>query len=284
MKTGRGGPRLIEEGGPDWRSMDQRGADRRRRTGGDCGTSRAWPLRASLAAAPALATLVLAACAGSTLPRVDTARTPEQAVAAFGAAKLSARGDLDALFGIADVRALARPMVDRCRVDGGDLAVLGRSQVRFAAKVNSVGLQQAQLLLPTRVACRTGSAFLWGADLAYRETKFFPSQWAEQMYYSADLRSSFISGPSLETTEPTSMTNRETAKQRSDECSAKRAAYTQRLRSEPRVGMEPAFGTIIEVRPPLVLIQYNVFGSQVKGRDQEWVQISGLSSGANCPS
>jgi hypothetical protein len=283
MKTSRGVARSVYERGPASCARHTRGADRRHRTG-DFGTARAWPRRTLPAAVLALAVLTLVACAGSTLPRVDTTRTPEQAVAAFGAAKLSARGDPDVLFGIADLRALARPMFDRCRVDGGDLVVLGRSEVRFAAKVNSLGLQQAQLVLPTRVACRASTAFVWGADLAYRETKFFPSQWAEQMYYYADLRTNFISGSSLEATEPTSMTSRESARQRSDDCSAKRAAYTQRLRTEPRVGMEPAFGTIIEVRPPLVLIQYSALGRQIKGRDDEWVQISGLSSGANCPS
>jgi hypothetical protein len=282
MKTSQSVPRSVDEIRPASCARHTRGADRLHRTG-DFETARAWPLRASPAAVSALAVLTLAACAGSTLPRVDATRTPEQAVAAFGAAKLSARGDPDVLFGIADLRSLARPMFDRCRVDGGDLVVLGRSEVRFAAKVSSAGLQQAQLALPTRVACRASTAFVWGADLAYRETKFFPSQWAEQMYYYADLRANFISGPSLEATEPTSMTSREAARQRSDDCSAKRAAYTQRLRTEPRVGMEPAFGTIIEVRPPLVLIQYNAFGRQIKGREQDWVAISTLSSGTNCP-
>jgi hypothetical protein len=47
--------------------------------------------------------------------------------------------------------------------------------------------------------------------------------------------------------------------------------------------MTVAFGTIVDLRPPLALIQYDAFGRQMKGREQDWVQISTLSAGSDCP-
>ena len=48
-------------------------------------------------------------------------------------------------------------------------------------------------------------------------------------------------------------------------------------------GMKVKFGVIIEVRQPMVLVQYDALGKQVKGRDQEWVQASTLGLGSTCP-
>ena len=48
-----------------------------------------------------------------------------------------------------------------------------------------------------------------------------------------------------------------------------RQACSDRVRANPAVGMNFASRTINELRPPLTLIQYDAFGSQVKGRDQE---------------
>ena len=62
-----------------------------------------------------------------------------------------------------------------------------------------------------------------------------------------------------------------------------RQAYTERVRAKLTVGMNVAFGTITDLKPPLALIQYDAFGRQMKGRDQEWVQISSLSAGSDCP-
>lgn len=176
-----------------------------------------------------------------------------------------------------------QPALDRCRADGGSIEVLGRSMVQFAPRVESSGRSEAQLLLPSKLACRANSTFAWGADVRYAETKFFPSQWAGEMYYYATVQLGFVSGMQLELTEASSASNREAARKQSAECTSLRQAYTERLRAAPAVGMNVAFGTVIDLRPPLALIQYDAFGRQMKGRDQEWVQISTLSAGSDCP-
>ena len=83
------------------------------------------------------------------------------------------------------------------------------------------------------------------------------------MYYYSIMQFGFVPGKQLELT------------QASMECSALRQAYTERLRASPSIGMDVAFGTIIDLRPPLALIQYNAFGRQIKGQEQDWVQCRG---------
>jgi len=39
----------------------------------------------------------------------------------------------------------------------------------------------------------------------------------------------------------------------------------------PQVGMKVQYGVIIDVRFPLVLVQFDEFGRRMKSRDQEWV-------------
>jgi hypothetical protein len=227
-------------------------------------------------------TLLLGCAAPPTSPS-GSARSPEQIVQMLDTKKLSARGESDVSFGLAGLRDHVRPAIDRCRADAGDFIVLSRTAVQFAAKPNGAGLQQAQRMLPTKFACQTSSAFLWGAAAAYVEPTFFPSQWTNENYFYANMRLAFLSGASLERTEPTSVTNREAQRRVNEDCSARRLAYTQRLRASPQIGMEVAFGTIIDLKPTMALVQYNAFGRQMKGLDQEWVQVSSLSAGSNCP-
>ena len=68
-----------------------------------------------------------------------------------------------------------------------------------------------------------------------------------------------------------------------DDCQPMREQYTKRLRSDPQVGMKVQYGVIIDVRFPLVLIQFDEFGRRMKSRDQEWVQASTLGPWTNCP-
>jgi hypothetical protein len=233
-------------------------------------------------AAAATATL-LVGCAAPTPPSASTALQPEQVVRSLSARKMTARGDPDAVFGLSMLKTHLQPALDRCRADGGSIEVLGRSTVQFAPRVEGSGRSEAQLLLPSKLACRANSTFAWGTDVRYAETKFFPSQWAGEMYYYATVQLSFVSGTQLELTETSSASNREATRKQSAECTALRQAYTERLRATPAIGMNVAFGTIIELRPPLALIQYDAFGRQMKGREQDWVQISSLSAGSDCP-
>lgn len=245
----------------------------------------------SCCAAMNLPTVLGVACAGAILfgcaapPSQTTTASlsPEEVVGRLNGKKLSARGDVDSTFALAELRLFFRPPMERCRADGGDLVVLGHSDIQFTAKTNAAGPAQARLLLPTRLACRTSSAFVWGASVSYGGPQFFASQWAGEMYYYANMQLGFIAGDSLERSEPTSAANREINRKMSEECAALRAAYTQKVRTAPQIGMAVAYGVIIDLKPPIALVQYDAFSRQLKGRDQEWVQIASLGAGSDCP-
>lgn len=57
------------------------------------------------------------------------------------------------------------------------------------------------------------------------------------------------------------------------------AEDTRRLRTDPKIGDRTSQGIIIELRPPLALIQYSETQRQIFGKPQsEWVQISSLTA------
>lgn len=62
----------------------------------------------------------------------------------------------------------------------------------------------------------------------------------------------------------------------------RRAAATRKLQREPKVGDRTNLGTIIEVRPPLALLQYDERYRAVSNRPSlEWVRIDTLSAPSN---
>lgn len=229
------------------------------------------------------AALLFVGCAVPAPPPTDPSLSAEQIVRRLNGKKLSSMRESDPIFALADLRSFLRPAVERCRADGGDFVVVNRTHVQFTAKTNVVGLSQARLHLPETLACRSSTSFVWGASLKYGEPLFFPSQWAGEIYYYANPQLAFISGESLERTEPTSATNRESARKRNEECFAIRTAYTQRVRTNPQIGMAVGNGVIVDLKSPIALVQYDGFGRALKGREQEWVQISSLVAGSECP-
>lgn len=229
------------------------------------------------------AALLLVGCALPAPPPNDPSLSAEQIVRRLNGKKLSSMRESDPIFALADLRSFLHPAAERCRADGGDFVVVSRTYIQFAAKTTAAGLSQTRLYLPERLACRSSASFLWGASLTYGEPMFFPSQWAGEVYYYANPQLGFISGASLERTEPTSAANRDADRKRNEECSALRMAYTQRIRANPQIGMTVGYGAIIDLKPPIALIQYDALGRQLKGREQEWVQISSLTAGSDCP-
>ena len=69
------------------------------------------------------------------------------------------------------------------------------------------------------------------------------------------------------------------ASARLQEREGKKAEATQRLRSNPRVGDRTPVGTIVEVRPPLVLVQYDERYRALGNRPAaEWLPIESLTA------
>jgi hypothetical protein len=224
--------------------------------------------------APVHATL-LVGCAAP-LPSsqyVDPALSPEQIVRALSNRKLASRGTSNDGFGLATFKAFLRPLDVRCQAGGGYLVATAPAEVKFSFRDSNNNIQEARVSMPRKLACRGSVGTLWSVEARYNETTFFPSSWADAVFYYATVPLTFELGAVNATAQADA----------ADSCQPMRDQYTKRLRADPKVGMKVQFGVIIDVRFPMVQVQYDEDGRRLKTREQEWVQASTLSAGANCP-
>jgi hypothetical protein len=242
-----------------------------------CGTERMTLHRLPLLALSLVG--LLAACASSP-PPPDT-RSTEQVVAQTSGRKLSINDNVrqGLQFAIA-------PIASRCRRDGGTLTDEKLTDVQF---FDRRGAQRPRSVsLPALVVCQLSDRFAWGVDLRIAEAQYLVAgSIGDGVNYYGTVLTEFMSGDFLQAESKRIATDRENER-RSDEaysreCDALREAYNRRVQSNPTVGMKVRFGMIIELRGSIALVQYDAFGRQVKQKDQEWVPVSSLLAGENCP-
>lgn len=216
-------------------------------------------------------------------PSTDASVSPQQIVQALTNRKLTSRGKSDDGYGLTALKPYLRPLELRCQAEGGQLVPTAITEVNFEFRDANSAYHQARVAMPQRLGCSSRSETLWGVALRYNDTKFFPSSWAEEVFYYATIPMSFESGGALDIRDPNSPMNIAARIKAADDCRPLREQYAKQLHTEPRVGMRVQFGVITDVRLPLVQVQYDEAGRRIKGREQEWVQASTLSTGANCP-
>lgn len=216
-------------------------------------------------------------------PSIDPALGPEQMVRALSNRKLTARGTSNDQFGLESFKQFLLPLERRCQADGGQFSPLSLKEVGFTFRDANSIQRETRVSMPQRLACRSSAGTLWGAAVRYNETTFFPSAWAEAVFYYATIPLTFEPGVMIDRSDPNSPVNTAARIKEADDCQPMREQYTKRLRSDPQVGMKVQFGVIIDVRLPLVLVQFDEFGRRLKSRDPEWVQASTLGPWTNCP-
>lgn len=234
----------------------------------------------------ALGLAVMAAgCAAPSPPRpfVDPSLSPEQIVRALSNRKLTSRGTSSDGFGLEAFKSFLRPIDLRCQADGGQLVAIAPTGVVFTRLDANNSSDEARVSMPQKLACRGSAGTLWGVEARYNETTFFPSAWADAVFYYTTIPLNFVSRAAFERSDPNSRTNLTARTKEADECLPLREQYAQQLRTNPRVGMKVQFGIITDVRLPLVQVQYDEVGRRIKGREQEWVLASTLSVGSTCP-
>ncbi len=234
-------------------------------------------------AAALIGAALLGGCAVPARPAIDSTLPPEQIVQALSNRKLTARGTSSDQFGLESFRQFLLPLERRCQADGGQLSPLSPKEVGFTFRDTNSVLREARVSMPQRLACRNSAGTLWGVAIRYNETTFFPSAWAEAVFYYATIPLAFEPGATIDRGDPNSPTNIAARVKEANDCQPLREQYTKRLRNDPHVGMKVQHGVIIDVRFPLVLVQFDEFGRRMKSRDQEWVQASTLGPWTNCP-
>ena len=233
--------------------------------------------------APVCVALLVGCSAPPPRPSVDPALSPEQVVRALSNRKLTARGTSNDQFGLESFKQFLLPLERRCQADGGQFFPLSPKEVSFSFRDANSNLREARVSMPQRLGCRDGASTLWGVAIRYDETKFFPSAWAEAIFFYATIPLAFEPGAAIDRSDPNNPMNMAARIKEADDCQPMREQYTKRIRSDPKVGMKVQYGVIIDVRFPLVLVQFDEFGRRIKGRDQEWVQASTLGPWTNCP-
>lgn len=230
-------------------------------------------------------TALVAGCAvpAPTRPTVDPASTPEQIVRSLSNRKLTSRGTSNDGFGLATFKPYLLPLEVRCQGDGGQIMAQAPTEVAFDFRDANSIQHRTRVSMPQRLVCRSSSKVLWGASIRYNDTTFFPSAWAGEVFYYATIPLTFEPGEATGALGPSGLTDAATRRREADDCKPMREQYTSKLRSAPSVGMKVQFGVIVEVRLPLVLVQYDELGRQLKGREQAWVEASTLGPGTNCP-
>jgi hypothetical protein len=192
-----------------------------------------------------------------------------------------------------------QPIKARCEQDGGTLLDTQQTSVKFldhrVVKVPQM-VQYPQYIrsvtLPARVICKIGGKVAWGADIRIANPYYLvPYMLGDSISYNGSVRTQYVSGEAImaEITRQSVVRSEESLERfaelgaREKECSALRTTYRQRVRSNPQPGMRVFLGLIVEVRGPIALIQYDEIGRHIKAKDQEWVQVSSLDPGEECP-
>jgi len=185
-----------------------------------------------------------------------------------------------------------RPISERCVADGGRL-VEGQLK-RFEFKEIKERRQPVSAALPGRVVCSVNDRLAWGADIDVTDGTYFVPLSGGELLYESVVVTRFIDAAVLADEAKRELEGRErlatylqdqriAEDARAKECTALRDAYSKRVRSNPQIGMRVQFGIIIEVKQPLALVQYDSIGVRMKGREQEWILVSSLGPGEDCP-
>lgn len=161
-------------------------------------------------------------------------------------------------------------------------ATLGNFQMSLAAKSNAEQAAGISFVIVSAVACfQPGNPGLFtvmvSAPGRKGETETKDGKVLIKLtraFFTADQAASFNAAYTHREADRTRL-----ASTRLQDREAKKADATQRLRSNPRVGDRTPTGTIIEVRPPLVLVQYDDRYRALGNRPAaEWLPIHSLTA------
>ena len=238
-----------------------------------------------------VAALLLSACAAN----VTDPRTPEQVVAQTSGRSMAANDTVTpgSGFGLDGLAYVLSPLTQKCHQQQALMLTGRKRQVIFQDRRKES--RPASLALTEIVICSQDSTPLWGANVELIDPEFLVAKSiGSGINYYAKVRATFVSAETIIANREAAERNRvavEAVKRQNTEdqlvqleqCRRRQEESSKNVQANPKVGMKVAYGLIVEVKHPLALIQYDQRGQALRGRQQEWVPVSTLRAGEDCP-
>lgn len=161
----------------------------------------------------------------------------------------------------------------RCEIEGGKLQERATS---LDFKDTQTGAYSGSQTLTNLTVCEANGAALWGATTTVeRPETLWGNLCSSGCYYGA-FKLTYLDGP--QAAQALARRDEETrrAMAEANACADRQKAKRDELRSAPRIGDQTSLGLVIDVRAPMVLIQFNPRERNARHRDQEWVPAGQL--------
>jgi hypothetical protein len=237
-----------------------------------------WPASLLLPFGSSCALFLQGCVAG---PAPPNPRSPAEVVARASGTKLSFGENV-----VPGLRFALAPVDGKCKQESGQLVADKTAAVSFVDRRREQSNRTLQF--PIRMVCKHDGSVVWGLDIELQSPKYLigPSM-GDGVFYYGEVRTTYVPPDVIiaeqRVTEGREAANRSAMEAQRQECARLREAYRQRLISHPQPGMKVAYGMIVEVKGAIALVQYDASGRQIKGRDTEWIPVSTLGAGEDCP-
>lgn len=221
--------------------------------------------------------------------------TPEQTASQMSGRSMAVNDTITpgSGFGLDGLAYALSPLTQKCHQQQAQLLTGRKRDVTFHDRRKE--MKPISLAVTEIVICSQGATALWGVNVELVEAEFLVAKaFGSGVNYYAKVRTTFVPGAVItanrEAAERTRIAAETTRKADAEarqgqlaECRRRQDENSKTVQANPQVGMRVALGLIVEVKQPLALIQYDQNGQALKGRQQEWVPVSTLRAGADCP-
>lgn len=249
-----------------------------------------------LSRVPAMAVLmgmpVLFGCAAG--PDTTATLSPEEVVARMSGRSMATNDTVTfgVGYGLDGLAYALQPLTHKCRQQQGQPVTGRKRNVIFQDRRKE--LRPITLGLTETVACYQGATALWAANIELIDPEYLVAKSiGTGINYYAKVKTTFVPGAVVNANreraeqeriaaEASSKTQAEARQAQLAQCRLRREEQSRAIQTRPTVGMRVALGLIVEVKPPLVLLQYDEHGQMLRGRQQEWVPASTLKAVDDC--
>lgn len=151
----------------------------------------------------------------------------------------------------------------------------------FRDRVGNTGLVESTSVTDFLV-CRVQGQVAWGVVMAVEAPELFSSGNGTPATYRGTVQLTYLdAGAAQAEVEQRTQQAQQRQAQRLA-CLAQEAHARQALRTQPQTGQDTALGRVVDVRPPLVLVQFNPLERARRQQDQAWLRAEELDVVQGC--